>query len=158
MPTKDQEILALIPVSDMRHAFQPGPGSKWFAGLLLLLAPQALSQITSTTTEDGLKIDVMVLASCTRRSQNGDTIHVHYNGTLEDGTPFDSSYKRAQPFTFQLGAHRVIAGWDEGLLDMCIGEERMLTIPPSLGYGNRAMGPIPGGSTLSKRPQGPLDW
>lgn len=121
----------------------------YFAGLLLL-ASTTHAQISSTTTEDGLKIDIMVPASCTRRTQNGDTIYVHYNGTLEDGTPFDSSYNRRQPFAFELGAHRVIRGWDEGLLDMCIGEERKLTIPPSMGYGNRQMGAIPAGSTLSK--------
>lgn len=134
----------------MRLALEHRAAAIWFVGLLLFLAPASSAQATSTTSEDGLEIDVIVPVECSRRSQNGDTIHVHYNGTLEDGTPFDSSYKRAEPFTFRLGAHRVIAGWDEGLLNMCIGEERRLTIPPSLAYGNRQMGIIPGGSTLSK--------
>ncbi|KAG5666191.1 hypothetical protein PVAND_017824 [Polypedilum vanderplanki] len=59
------------------------------------------------------------------------------------------SYDRDQPFTFQIGAGQVIKGWDQGLLDMCVGEKRKLTIPPSLGYGDRGAGNvIPGGATL----------
>jgi len=87
---------------------------------------------------------------CTRKSQTGDTIDVHYRGTLaSDGTEFDASYKRGQPLTFAVGTGRVIKGWDEGLLEMCPGDKRTLTIPPELGYGDRDMGPIPSGSTLS---------
>jgi len=74
---------------------------------------------------------------------------MHYKGTLaKDGSKFDASYDRGTPFKFQLGQGRVIKGWDQGLLDMCIGEKRTLTIPPSLGYGSRGMGPIPAESTL----------
>ena len=70
------------------------------------------------------------------------------NKTL-DGSKFDSSRDRNRPFSFQLGAGRVIKGWDEGLLDMCIGEKRTLTIPSGKGYGARgAGGKIPGGATL----------
>lgn len=78
---------------------------------------------------------------------------MHYRGTLQsDGTKFDSSYDRGPPFEFVLGARQVIAGWDKGLLDMCIGEGRTLTIPPEMAYGNRAIGKIPAGSTLSRHP------
>lgn len=95
-----------------------------------------------------LGIEVTKLASCSRKTKNGDTIKVNYKGTLQsDGTQFDSSYGRS-PFQFTLGRGSVIKGWDQGLLDMCIGEGRRLTIPPSLGYGNQRMGPIPPGSTL----------
>ena len=81
----------------------------------------------------------------------GDTISVHYRGTLAaDGKQFDASYDRGQPLSFAVGSGRVIKGWDEGLLDMCPGDKRKLTIPPEFGYGQRAMGPIPAGSTLSK--------
>ncbi len=78
----------------------------------------------------------------------GDTLTVHYVGTLTNGQKFDSSYDRGQPFTFRLGAGGVIAGWDQGLVGMRVGGRRRLTIPPSLGYGSRANGPIPANSTL----------
>ncbi|KAM0750719.1 hypothetical protein T439DRAFT_325772 [Meredithblackwellia eburnea MCA 4105] len=88
-------------------------------------------------------------AECTFKSQKGDKLSMHYDGKLADGTPFDSSRKRGQPFVFTVGAGQVIKGWDQGLLDMCPGEQRTLTIPPHLGYGSRgAGGVIPGGATL----------
>lgn len=75
-------------------------------------------------------------------------ISVHYTGSLEDGTKFDSSYDRNSPLSFPLGAGRVIQGWEQGLLDMCPGDKRKLTIPPELGYGSRGIGPIPGNAVL----------
>ncbi len=76
---------------------------------------------------------------------------MHYRGTLAaDGTEFDASYNRGTPLDFTVGKGQVIKGWDEGLLDMCIGDKRVLTIPPEFGYGDRSMGPIPGGSTLGE--------
>jgi FKBP-type peptidyl-prolyl cis-trans isomerase len=100
----------------------------------------------------GLKIDTTRPATCTRKTKEGDTIYVNYRGTLQsDGSEFDSSLKPGRdPFSFTLGAHQVIKGWDLGLLGMCLGEGRRLTIPPELAYGNRNMGAIPAGSTLSK--------
>ena len=79
----------------------------------------------------------------------GNTVSVHYDGTLTDGTPFDSSRKRGQPFKFTLGAGQVIKGWDQGVAGMKIGGLRKLTIPPHLGYGARgAGGVIPPNATL----------
>jgi FKBP-type peptidyl-prolyl cis-trans isomerase len=79
----------------------------------------------------------------------GDTIKVHYVGTLTDGKEFDSSRKHGQPFEFELGAGRVIQGWDQGFAGMKVGGKRKLTIPPSLGYGARgAPGAIPPNATL----------
>lgn len=96
-----------------------------------------------------LGIEVTKAVDCVRKTENGDKISVNYKGTLEsDGSEFDSSYKGGVPFTFTLGAGHVIQGWDKGLLGMCIGEGRKLTIPPSLAYGQEQNGPIPAGSTL----------
>jgi len=78
----------------------------------------------------------------------GDQVIVHYDGRLADGTPFDSSRDRGQPFGFQLGVGQVIKGWDQGVEGMKPGGQRKLTIPPELGYGARGVGPIPGGATL----------
>lgn len=79
----------------------------------------------------------------------GDMVSVHYTGTLTDGTKFDSSLDRDTPFEFQLGAGRVIKGWDEGVAGMQVGGKRKLTIPPELGYGVEGYPPaIPGNATL----------
>lgn len=80
----------------------------------------------------------------------GDSIDVHYTGTLTNGKKFDSSLDRAEPLNFTCGKGQVIKGWDEGLLGMKVGEKRKLTIAPHLAYGNRAIGGglIPANSTL----------
>lgn len=80
--------------------------------------------------------------TCSEKSENGDTISVHYTGKLEDGTVFDSSLTRNSPISFTLGSGQVIKGWDDGLFDMCIGEKRRLVIPPELGYGSRGAGGV----------------
>jgi FKBP-type peptidyl-prolyl cis-trans isomerase FkpA len=78
----------------------------------------------------------------------GDTLSVHYVGTLDDGTQFDSSRDRGSPFEFTLGVGQVIQGWDEGMKGMQVGGMRNLTIPAELGYGARDTGSIPANSTL----------
>ncbi|KKQ53203.1 MAG: Peptidyl-prolyl cis-trans isomerase [Parcubacteria group bacterium GW2011_GWD2_38_11] len=81
--------------------------------------------------------------------KSGDNIAVHYTGKLTDGTKFDSSVDRGTPFEFQIGQGMVIAGWEQGLLGMKVGEKRTLTIPSELGYGSRGAGAIiPPNATL----------
>jgi hypothetical protein len=78
----------------------------------------------------------------------GRTVIVHYTGWLENGTKFDSSRDRGEPFEFPIGRGYVIKGWDEGVMTMKVGGKRKLTIPPALGYGSRNKGKIPPNSTL----------
>ncbi len=82
-------------------------------------------------------------------AEAGHNVSVHYTGWLTDGTKFDSSVDRGRPFQFELGAGRVIKGWDQGVAGMKIGGKRKLTIPPELGYGSRGAGAvIPANATL----------
>ena len=92
------------------------------------------------------KEDVIVGQGAT--ALKGDSVTVHYTGTLVDGKVFDSSKDRGQPFTFNLGAGQVIKGWDEGVAGMKVGGTRKLTIAPDFAYGDKAVGPIPANSTL----------
>jgi peptidylprolyl isomerase len=99
------------------------------------------------TTKSGLKyVDVKVGAG--KVAEAGDTVVVHYTGTLKNGTIFDSSVNRGKPFDFQLGAGEVIKGWDEGIAGMKEGGKRKLIIPANLAYGPQAKGSIPPNSTL----------
>jgi peptidylprolyl isomerase len=83
-------------------------------------------------------------------AKSGDTVSVHYVGTLADGTKFDSSRDRGQPFVFTLGKGQVIRGWDQGVVGMKVGGKRKLVIPPALAYGDHGMGgAIPPNSTLT---------
>src|SRR3954466_15476696 len=100
------------------------------------------------TTTTGLQyVDLAIGTGAT--AEGGQTVPVHYTGWLENGTKFDSSVDRGQPFSFPLGTGRVIKGWDEGVKGMKVGGKRKLTIPPELGYGKRGAGrDIPPDATL----------
>ena len=102
-----------------------------------------------TQTASGLYyLDIVVGDGETPES--GDSISVHYDGWLKDGTKFDSSRDRDEPYEFPIGVGHVIQGWDEGVGSMRVGGRRKLVIPPELGYGDRGAGGgvIPGGATL----------
>ncbi|MCA9362388.1 FKBP-type peptidyl-prolyl cis-trans isomerase [Candidatus Kaiserbacteria bacterium] len=80
--------------------------------------------------------------------EKGDVVSVHYAGTLQNGQEFDNSRKRGAPFEFKVGGGQVIKGWDEGLVGMKVGGQRVLVIPSDMAYGDQGIGPIPGGATL----------
>lgn len=94
----------------------------------------------TVTTKSGLKY-IDTKEGTGEKAQAGDTVEVHYTGWLtKDGKKFDSSKDRDRPFSFKLGAGRVIKGWDEGVAGMRVGGKRTLIIPPELGYGKRGAG------------------
>jgi len=113
--------------------------------------PQATSGANMdkvVTTQSGLKIQDIIVGNG-QEVKSGDMVTVHYLGTLENGTKFDSSYDRSTPFSTQIGVGQVIAGWDEGIVGMKVGGKRKLIIPPDLGYGQQGAGSsIPPNSTL----------
>ncbi|XP_053680081.1 peptidyl-prolyl cis-trans isomerase FKBP2 [Anopheles nili] len=117
---------------------------------LFVVCLVGIALVPNVQAEAKLKIGVKKrVENCTVRTKKGDLVHMHYTGTLEDGTEFDSSIPRGNPLTFTLGMGQVIKGWDQGLLGMCEGEKRKLVIPPELGYGERGAGEkIPPNSVL----------
>lgn len=102
----------------------------------------------AVTTQTGLQyIDEVVGTGA--QPQKGQTVVVNYTGYLDDGTVFDSSVQRNQPYSFVLGTGAVIAGWDEGIASMKAGGKRKLIIPPSLAYGSQGQGAIPPNARLT---------
>lgn len=99
------------------------------------------------TTASGLKYVIWKKADG-MKPEVGDNVSVHYAGRLLDGSPFDNSYDRGQPFTFPLGGGRVIKGWDEGIAYLSVGDSATLIIPAELGYGSMSRPTIPANSTL----------
>ncbi|WP_193199526.1 FKBP-type peptidyl-prolyl cis-trans isomerase [Nostoc sp. MG11] len=113
-----------------------------------LIASNTMSDANAVTTPSGLKY-VELKEGTGATPKTGQKVVVHYTGTLEDGTKFDSSRDRGQPFDFKIGVGQVIKGWDEGVGTMKVGGQRQLIIPPELGYGSRgAGGVIPPNATL----------
>ena len=114
---------------------------------LLTIASLFLLLTSCSMKKEALKIEDTKVGTG-NEAQIGDTVEMHYVGTLEDGTKFDSSRDRGQTFSFTIGQGQVIEGWEEGIPGMKVGGLRKLTIPSDLGYGDYGTGPIPGGATL----------
>lgn len=110
-------------------------------------APTTVNDADFTTTDSGLKYYDFVVGEGAQPAA-GQIVVVHYSGWLEDGTLFDSSLNRGQPFQFPLGQGAVIPGWDEGLSTMQVGGKRQLVLTPELGYGENSVGQIPANSIL----------
>jgi FKBP-type peptidyl-prolyl cis-trans isomerase len=124
--------------------------NRWLSALILLALAACGGGSDSGTAPSGggtLVIDDLAVGTGATAA-TGDTVTVHYIGTFTNGSKFDSSYDRGQPFSFRLGAGQVIAGFDQGVTGMKVGGKRRLTIPPSLAYGSTGQGPIPPNSTL----------
>ena len=115
--------------------------------LFFIFNPFMQNTSSNSATSGGLVVQDEVVGTGPT-AQAGDTVTVNYTGKLADGTVFDTSIGKA-PFQFVLGAGNVIPGWDQGLVGMKVGGKRVLIIPPNLGYGAQAYGPIPANSTLT---------
>lgn len=111
-------------------------------------AAEKLITVTSAVQQLGGLVVEDIKVGTGGEAKVGHTLSMHYTGTLDNGTIFDSSIPRGEPFEFTLGAGRVIQGWDKGIVGMKVGGKRKLTIPAELGYGDRDMGAIPPNSTL----------
>ena len=103
---------------------------------------------TPTSPDTGTLVSEDLVVGTGATAVAGDTVTVNYIGTFTNGTKFDSSYDRGQPYTFQVGVGNVIAGFDQGVIGMKVGGKRRLTIPPSLAYGSQGNGVIPPNATL----------
>ena len=115
-------------------------------------ATQARTQALMAASTNRGQLDRLVIDDVVvgvgREVVAGDTVRVHYVGTLQNGLEFDNSRKRGQAFEFTVGAGQVIRGWEEGLVGMRAGGQRILVIPADKAYGRQQVGPIPPNSTL----------
>lgn len=110
-------------------------------------APPPAAPSQERVDADGLRVEDLVVGQG-EEAREGDRVVVHYDGTLTDGTTFDSSRKRGTPFEVVLGKGHLIPGFERGVLGMRAGGRRRVVIPPELGYGTQRTGTIPPGSVL----------
>lgn len=123
-------------------------------GLIIISPDKSIPEVSSepaattkSSSSEKLKTEDIKVGEG-REVKSGDTVVIHYKGTLTNGEQFDSSYDRGQPFETKIGVGSVIKGWDEGVPGMKIGGKRKLTIPSDMAYGEQGQGSIPPNSTL----------
>lgn len=126
-----------------------------FTGLFFILFGELSKQMNTPYVPDAqeeyyseLKTEIIKEGSGDITAKAGDSISVHYTGTFKDGSVFDSSLSRGEPFPFTLGQNEVIEGWDEGIIGMKVGEKRKLYIPYSMAYGEQGYNTIPAKADL----------
>ena len=129
-PAANADVAPVVAMTSGKPATTPQPKT-----------PAKKKMSEPITTPSGLKY-VETTVGTGAVPQSGQTVEVHYTGTLENGKKFDSSRDRNQTFKFQIGTGQVIKGWDEGLSTMKVGGRRQVTIPPELGYGARGAGGV----------------
>lgn len=124
--------------------------SVFVVGFFFIFGQPLMSALTGSNSQNNSQYNMSqdLVVGTGEEAKTGDRVVVHYTGRFVDGTIFDSSLTRNEPFQFVLGAGQVIQGWDVGLVGMKVGGKRVLSIPPELGYGMQDYGPIPGNSTL----------
>ena len=149
-------IAAILLLSSISDSLQAQPqkrrsvtATKRRTGLIKRAPSTAAASLASPvgTTPTGL-IYVITHHGEGPQAKPGDTVRVHYTGVLTNGVKFDSSLDNGQPYSFELGAGRVIKGWDEGIAKLHVGDQATLIVPPALGYGPQGNGPIPPDATL----------
>ena len=141
-------IVALIIFAFALYIFLKPSPAKPVAELPQILEQPTPAPISPTPDMSKVKTEDVILGTGDEAAP-GKQVSVQYKGTLVDGTEFDSSYKRnSEPLQFTVGAGQMIPGFDYGVRGMKVGGTRTITIPPELGYGSRATGPIPANSTL----------
>jgi FKBP-type peptidyl-prolyl cis-trans isomerase len=140
--------LVLIACGGERKAAPAPASASASSGSATTFAPQlGVDMASMTKTPSGLAYkDLKVGGGAEAKA--GEMATVHYTGWLPNGTKFDSSRDRGDPFAFPIGAGQVIKGWDEGVAGMHVGGRRLLVIPADLGYGDKGSDPIPPNSTL----------
>ncbi|NKB71399.1 MAG: FKBP-type peptidyl-prolyl cis-trans isomerase [Candidatus Latescibacteria bacterium] len=151
MPTHAQAAwsgaLLLILLAACSSNSPTDPFANCNAGKLTAQAQPGLTVGDTLFTRSNLGV-ILLKAGGGCAPRQGDLVEVHYTGTLLNGEKFDSSRDRNEPFSFALGTGRVIAGWDEGIALLQVGDQARLIVPPQLGYGSRDLGVIPPNSTL----------
>jgi FKBP-type peptidyl-prolyl cis-trans isomerase len=122
--------------------------NRWLSALILLALAACGGDSGTAPSGGGSLVSEDLVVGTGATAVVGDTVTVHYVGTFTNGSKFDSSYDRGQPYSFLLGAGQVITGFDQGVQGMKVGGKRRLTIPPSLAYGSTGQGPIPPNTTI----------